>query len=48
MGILELIIGLLVFALLANFVLALVPIPRGLAGTLVAILILILLWRLVF
>ncbi len=48
MGILELILGILLFLFLANFILALVPIPRGLGGTVVAILILVLIWRLVF
>ncbi|MCD8526863.1 hypothetical protein LRY65_01475 [Candidatus Woesebacteria bacterium] len=48
MGILELIVGIIVFLLLANFVLAVVPIPRGIAGTLVALLILYLVWSLVF
>lgn len=48
MGILEVILGVLLFMLLANFVFALVPIPRGIAGTIVALLILYLLWRLVF
>lgn len=48
MGILELILGLIAFILLANIFLALIPIPRGLAGTLIAILILIVAWRLVF
>ena len=48
MGILELIVGLLIFALLANIFFALIPIPRGIAGTIIAILILIFVWRLVF
>jgi hypothetical protein len=48
MGILEIILGLLLFVILVNFVFSFVPIPNGIAGTLVAILIIILLWRLVF
>jgi hypothetical protein len=48
MGIIEIVIGLIIFLLLSNFVLALVPIPRGIAGTLVALLILYLVWSLVF
>lgn len=48
MGIIELIVGLLLFLLIANIFLALIPIPRGIAGTLITILILIFIWRLVF
>lgn len=48
MGILELIVGLLVFLLVANLFLALIPIPRGIAGTLVVLLVLFLVWSLVF
>lgn len=48
MGILELIIGLLLFMLIANVFLSLVPIPRGIAGTLVVLLILLFIWRFVF
>lgn len=48
MGIIELIVGLLLFALIANLFLALIPIPRGIIGTLITILILILVWRMVF
>lgn len=48
MGILELILGLLIFMLLANFVIGVVPIPRGLLGTIITLLILVLIWQLVF
>lgn len=48
MFILEFIFGLLLFALVANFFLALIPIPRGIAGTLVALLVIYFAWRLVF
>ncbi len=48
MGIIELIIGILIFLFLANFFLAVVPIPRGIAGTVVTLLILYLLWSIVF
>ncbi len=48
MGILELILGLFIFLLLANIVFSFVPIPRGIAGTIVALLILYLLWTWVF
>lgn len=48
MGILEFIVSLFIFLLIANVFMALIPIPRGIAGTLVALLILILVWRLVF
>jgi len=45
---LDLIIGIIIFVLLANIVFSFVPIPRGVVGTIVAILILFVLWRLVF
>lgn len=45
---LELIIGIVIFVLLANIVFSFVPIPRGIVGTIVAILILVIIWRLVF
>jgi hypothetical protein len=48
MGIIELIIGIIIFLLLANVFLSLVPIPRGIAGTLITLLILYLVWTLVF
>lgn len=48
MGIIEFIIGLFIFLLLANIFLSLIPIPRGIAGTVVAILVLYLVWSLVF
>ncbi len=48
MSILELILGILLFLFLANFVLAVVPIPRGIGGIIVVILLLLLIWRLVF
>jgi hypothetical protein len=46
--ILELIIGLILFVLILNIVFSFVPIPRGILGTLVALLIVFLVWRLVF
>ena len=48
MGFIELIIGLLIFLVLANIVFSFVPIPRGILGTIVALLILVFIWRLVF
>jgi len=45
---LELILGIIIFVLIANIVFAFVPIPRGIGGTIIAILILFLIWRLVF
>lgn len=48
MGIIELIIGIIIFLLLANVFLSLVPIPRGIAGTVITLLILYLVWTLVF
>ena len=48
MGILEFLLGILLFALLANLFLSLIPIPRGIVGTIIAILVVVLTWRLVF
>jgi len=48
MGILELILGLILFVLIADIFFSFVPVPRGILGTLVAIVVLILIWRLVF
>jgi len=48
MGILELIVGILLFLLILNLILALVPIPRGIAGTIVVILLIVLVWSVVF
>lgn len=48
MGIIELIVGLLIFLLIANIFLALIPIPRGIAGTIITVLVLIFIWQLVF
>lgn len=48
MGILEFLVGLLLFLLVANIFLSLIPLPRNIAGTLIAILIVYLAWRLVF
>lgn len=45
---LSLILGLLIFLVLANFFLEVVPIPRGIAGTVVVLLILVLTWQMVF
>lgn len=46
--ILELIIGIIIFVLLLNIIFSFVPIPRGIAGTIVALLIVYVVWRLVF
>jgi hypothetical protein len=48
MGLIELIVGLLVFLLIANIFLSLIPIPNNIAGTLITILILLVIWRMVF
>jgi len=46
--ILEIILGLLIFLILLNIIFAFVPIPRGILGTIIALLIIIFVWRLVF
>ncbi len=48
MGILELLLGLLLVGFLANLVFSFVPIPRGIGGTIIALLIIVFIWRLVF
>jgi hypothetical protein len=48
MGILELILGIILVIFLSNLVLNFIPIPRGIGGTIVAIIIIILIWQLVF
>ena len=48
MGIIELILGLLLVVLIANIFLALVPIPQGIAGTIIALLLVYLAWSIVF
>lgn len=48
MGILELLIGLVLFSLVANLFLSLIPIPTGIAGTLIAIMVVLFAWRIVF
>lgn len=48
MGILELIIGLILFLVIADIVFSFVPIPRNILGTVAAILILYFIWRFVF
>ncbi len=48
MGILEFLLGILLFIFLVQLVFSLVPIPRGIVGTIIGILIIIILWRLVF
>ncbi len=45
---LELILGIILFVLIVNIVFSFVPIPRGILGTIVAIVLLVLIWRLVF
>jgi hypothetical protein len=47
MGLIELIIAVIIFLIIANIVLALIPIPNGIAGVIV-VLVLFLLWRLFF
>lgn len=48
MGILELIIGIILFLVIADIVFSFVPIPRNILGTVAAVLILYFIWRLVF
>lgn len=48
MGILEFIIGLLLVFFVANLFLAIIPIPKNIVGTIIAILVVIFAWRLVF
>lgn len=48
MGIIELIIAIVIFLLLANIFLSFVPIPRGIAGVLVALLLIYLAYVIVF
>jgi len=48
MGIIELIVGILIFLLISNIFLSLIPMPRGIAGSLVTLLILYFVWKLVF
>lgn len=48
MGILELIIGIILFILILNLLFAVVPIPRGIGGALVVIVLIILVWIIVF
>ncbi len=48
MGILELIIGLILFLVIADIVFSFVPIPRNILGTVAAVLILYFIWRFVF
>jgi len=46
MGILELIIGILIFLFLVNLILAFIPVPRGIGGAIIVILVLFLVARL--
>jgi len=48
MGLVEFIIGLLIFLVLADIAFSFIPIPRNILGTIAAILILLFIWRLVF
>lgn len=48
MGLIELILGLLIFLLIINLIFAVVPIPKGIGGTIVVVLIILLVWSLVF
>lgn len=46
MGILELIIGIIIFLFLVNLILAFIPVPRGIGGAIVIILVIFLVLRL--
>ena len=46
MGILELIIGIIIFLFLVNLILAFIPIPRGIGGAIVVVLVIFLVLRL--
>lgn len=46
MGLFELIIGILIFLFLVNLILAFIPIPRGIGGAIVIILVILLVLRL--
>ena len=46
MGILELIIGIIIFLFLVNLILAFIPIPRGIGGAIVIVLVIFLVLRL--
>lgn len=48
MGIIEIILGLLLFALIANIFLSLIPIPNNIVGIIIAIIIVLFAWRLIF
>lgn len=45
MGILELIIGIAIFLILVNLILAFLPIPRGIGGAIVIVLVILLVLR---
>ena len=46
MGILELIIGIVIFLFVVNLILAFIPVPRGIGGAIVIILVIFLVLRL--
>lgn len=46
MGALELIIGIVIFLVLVNLILAFIPIPRGIGGAIIVILVILLVLRL--
>lgn len=48
MGILELILGLILFFVIADIVFSFVPIPRNILGTIAAVIILYYIWAFVF
>ncbi len=48
MGLLEALIGLFLFVLVLNIVFSFVPVPNNIGGAIIAILIIVLVWRLVF
>ncbi len=48
MGILELILGLILFVIIANIFFSFIPIPNNIVGTIIAVIVLVMIWRLVF
>lgn len=48
MGMIELLIGVIIFILLANFILGVVPIPNNIVGVIITLLIIYLVWGFVF
>lgn len=46
MGLLELILGILIFLFIVNLILAFIPVPRGIGGAIVVVLVILLVLRL--